>query len=84
MTENLTVLDYVYPDKFRKITPIGGIITAKVLEDWYNIPSTTATRWFKKAQRLINREVFFVKDWALYKGYNSEEHFAREMAKFLK
>ncbi len=84
MTENLTVLDYVYPDKFRKITPIGGIVTAKTLEDWYNIPSRTAVNWFNKAQKAINREKFFVIDWALYKGYNSEEHFVREMIKSLK
>ena len=84
MTENLTVLDYVYPDKFRKITPIGGIVTAKVLEDWYNVSSRTSLNWLKKAKKALNREVLFVKDWALYKGYNSEEHFVREMIKSLK
>ncbi len=84
MTENISSIDYVYPEKFRKITPIGGIVTAKVLEDWYKVSSKTSLNWHKKAKKALNREVLFVKDWALYKGYNSEEHFVKEISKFLK
>ena len=84
MSENLTTIDYIYPEKFRKTTPIGGIVTAKVIQDWYNLSSKTAFNWFKRAQLSIGKNVFFVKDWALYKGYTSEEHFVREMTKFLK
>ena len=84
MSENLTTIDYIYPEKFRKTTPIGGIVTAKVIEVWYNISSRTAINWYKKAKKALNREVLFVKDWALYKGYNSEEHFVKEISKFLK
>ena len=84
MTENISSIDYVYPEKFRKITPIGGIVTAKVLEDWYDISPRTALNWLKKAKKALNIEVMFVDDWAFYKGYRDVPHLVREISKFLK
>ena len=84
MTENTIIADYTYPEKFRKITPIGGIVTAKVLEDWYGISQRTAWRWHNKAKKALSRDVLFIADWALYKGYRDEAHLVREISKSLK
>ena len=84
MTENYPVVEYTYPEKFRKRNVWRGIVTAGFILEMHGGTRSSADYALKKCKDRLDKNTIFIKDWALHLGFRSVEEYAEETNRNLK
>lgn len=84
MTENYPVVEYTYPEKFRKLNIWGGVVTAGFIVAMHGKSRKTADNQLKRCKERLGKNTIFIKDWALHLGFSSVEEYAEETNRNLK